>query len=52
MREWGRRGTAILVYGVSVDDWLNAGLCSGLIQVIVILIIWGAGPILRNWSGI
>ena len=35
-----------------VDDWVNADLCWCLIHVSVILILRGAGPILRNGCGI
>ena len=34
------------------DDCVNAGLCWCLIQVSMILILWGAGPILRRGCGI
>ena len=44
----GKKGHCDLVCGAPVDDWVNWSL----IQVSVILILWGAGPILRNGCGI
>ena len=49
----GKKGHCDLVCGVpAVDDCVNAGLCWCLIQVSMILILWGAGPILRRGCGI
>ena len=48
----GKKGRCDLVYGAPVDDWVNDGLCWFLIQVSMILILWGAGPILKNGCAI
>ena len=48
----GKKGHCDLVCGAPVDDWVNAGLCWSLIHGNMILILWAAGPILRNWCEI
>ena len=45
-------GDCYLVCRAPVNDWANAGSCWSLIHMSVILILWGAGPILRNGCGI
>ena len=48
----GKKGRCDLVGGAPEDDWINAGLCWCFIHVSVILILWGADPILRTGCGI